>query len=238
MILNRIATAIKSRDWAAVAIEFAVVVLGIFVALQVEDWNQERNDRRLEKVYLSRLIDETKANLETLRQYDQIYEDKIQFIFAVPDMRLEDTVGRDPDAFVQQLDNSSWIGIPDLRSESYEELESSARLALLRDAELRSAIASNLNDYRSTRPVFDLPIGHYRRQLFETVPGRLFYDLRVGNGVADAAAIIDVVERFRSDPRFEAAANAEIAYGSDVLYWVREFIRRSEQILARLEAAE
>ncbi len=238
MILNRIATAIKARDWAAVAIEFLVVVLGIFVALQAEDWNQERSDRRLEKVYLSRLIDETKANIETLRQYDQIYEQKVQFIFALPGMRLEAAVSRDPDAFVQQLDNSSWIGIPDLRSESYEELESSGRLALLRDAALRSAIASNLNDYRSTQPVFDRPIGHYRRQLYETLPGRSFYDWRVGNGAADATAIIDAVEALRSDPRFAAAANAEIAYGSDVLYWVREFIQRSEQILARLEAAE
>ncbi len=238
MILNRIATAIKSRDWAAVAIEFVVVVLGIFVALQAEDWNQERSDRRLEQVYLSRLIDETKANLETLRQYEQIYQQKVRFIFALPDMRLEDAVGRDPGAFMRELDNSSWVAIPDLRSESYEELESSGRLALLRDAALRSAIASNLNDYRSTRPVFDQPIGHYRRQLYETLPGRLFYDLRVGNGVTDAAAIIDAVAAFRSGPGFAAAANAEIAYGSDVLYWVREFIRRSEQILARLKAAE
>jgi hypothetical protein len=37
-----------------------------------------------------------------------------------------------------RLDNSSYVAMPDLRSESYQELESSGRLALLRDAQLRS----------------------------------------------------------------------------------------------------
>jgi uncharacterized protein YggU (UPF0235/DUF167 family) len=44
-----------------VAIEFAIVVLGIFVDFQAEDWNQGRLDRQLGKVYIARLIDETKA---------------------------------------------------------------------------------------------------------------------------------------------------------------------------------
>jgi hypothetical protein len=238
VILNRIATALRGRDWAAVAIEFAVVVLGIFVALQAENWNQERTNRQLEQVYISRLADETRANLSSLKQHEQIFEEKVQFIFSLPDLHLDEAIQRDPDAFIYQLDNSAYVAIPDLRSETYEELESSGRLALLRDAQLRGAIASNLNDYRSVRPVLSQPIGGYRRLLFETLPGRSYYDFRFGTGDADSAAITASVEAFRSDPRFEAAANAEISYGSDVLYWVRVFIRRSEGVLALLEASE
>lgn len=238
VILNRIGTALRGRDWTAIAIEFAVVVLGIFVALQAEDWNQERTNRQLERVYISRLADETRANLGSLKQHEQIFEDKVQFILSLPDLHLDETIQRDPNAFIYQLDNSSYVAIPDLRSETYDELESSGRLALLRDAELRSVIASNLNDYRSFRPVVDQSIGDYRRLLFETLPGQSYYDFRFGTGKADAAAISASVEAFRSDPRFEAAANAEITYGSDVLYWVRVFIGRSEEVLALLEASE
>ena len=238
MILNRIATALRGRDWTAVAIEFAVVVLGIFVALQAEDWNQERTNLQLEQVYISRLADETRANLSSLKEHEQVFEEKIQFILSLPDLHLDEVIQRDPDAFMYQLDNSAYVALPDLRSETYEELESTGRLALLRGAQLRGAIASNLNDYRSLRPVVSQSIGGYRRLLFETLPGQSYYDFRFGTGYADSATIAASVEAFRSDPRFDPAANAEITYGTDVLYWVRLFIRRTEGVLALLETDE
>lgn len=219
-------------------IEFAIVVLGIVVALQAENWNQERHNRQLEQVYIGRLADETRANLEILRQHLQIYEDKVRFIDALPGMALAEAFERDPQAFMYELDYSSYVALPNLRAETYQELESTGRLALIRDAELRSAVASNLNDYRSTQPVFVAPIGGYRRLLFETLPGRAYYEYRVGNGVTDTAAVVAAVEQFRSDPRFAAAANAEMTYGADALFYVLEFIQRSEKILARLETGE
>jgi hypothetical protein len=238
VILNRIGTAVRARDWAAAMIEFLIVVLGIFVALQAESWNQERRDRQLEQDYISRLVDETKANIDILTEHEQIFEEKVQFIFALPDLPLDDAFQRDPQGFMYQLDYSSYVQIPNLRSETYQELESSGRLALLRDARLRSAIASSINDYKSTQAVFIEPIGDYRRVLFETLPGRSYFDYRVGAGATDAEAIIASIEAFRSDPRFEAAANAEITYGSDVLFFIRGFTQRSEQILSLLRAGE
>ena len=238
MILNRIGTAVRARDWAAVMIEFSIVVLGIFAALQAEDWNQGRRDRQLEQDYISRLVDETKANIDILTEHEQIFEEKVQFIIALPDLPLDDAFQRDPQGFMYQLDYSSYVQIPNLRSETYRELESSGRLELLRDAQLRSAIASSINDYRSTQSVFIEPIGNYRRLLFETLPGRSSYDYRVGAGATDAAAIVASIETFRSDPRFEAAANAEITYGSDVLFFIRGFTQRSEQILSLLQAGD
>lgn len=237
MILRRIGAAIRSRDWTAVAIEFAIVVLGIFVALQAENWNQERRDRQLEQVYISRLIDETRVNLALLNELHQILEDKIDFILALPEMPLGEAFKRDPQDFMSRLDYSTYLALPGLRSETYRELESSGRLSLLRETELRSAIANNLNDYESARPFFLEPIGNYRRILSETLPGGLFSDYRVGAGVADAAAVIAAVEAFRSDPRFGAAANAEIWYSADLMFHIREFKRRTEEILSRLQAS-
>ena len=210
---------------------------GIFVALQAENWNQGRLDRQLEQEYLSRLIDETEANLELLTQHEQIFEDKVQFILAFPTLPLAEMAHQDPDDFLFQLDNSSYVQIPALRSETYRELESSGRLLLLRDSRLRGAIASNLNDYQSLRPVFIEPIGQYRRMLYETLPGQFINDHRMGNDISDVDAIVASMEALRVDPRFGAAANAEIAYGSDMLFWVRKFKQRTEHILEMLRAA-
>lgn len=234
---GRLAQALRDQNWAAAGIEFLIVVLGIFVALQADNWNQDRKDRQLERIYIARLVDETKANLDILVDHEQIFEDKVQFILELPDLPVDDTFQRNPQDFMYQLDFSTYVQLPDLRSETYQELESSGRLGLVRDARLRRAIASNLNDYRSTRAVFSKPIGNYRRLLFETLPGRSYYDYRVGAGPADAAAIVASIEALRSDPRFEAAANAEVTYGSDALFYVREYRQRSEEILSLLQAA-
>ena len=140
MIIKRIGQALRAQEWPAVAIEFAIVVLGIFVALQAQNWNQERLDRQLEQVYITRLADETRSNLEILNQHEQIFAGKVQFILDLPELALEDRVRRDPEAFMFELDNSSYVGLPDLRSETYQELESSGRLALLRDTDLRAPL--------------------------------------------------------------------------------------------------
>lgn len=237
-MLKRVAKAIRAQDWFAVAIEFVVVVLGIFVALEVGAWNQERTDRHLERAYLLRLTAETRANIEVMRENERIFIDKVEFVLGLPEMQLDNAITADPQAFMARLDDSSWVALPDLRSETFEELRSSGRLALVRDAVLRSAIATVLNDYRSARPVFERPIGDYRRMLFEALPGRCYRDYRVGTGVeaADVAAIAAAVERLRSDPRFEAAANAEVTYGSDMLFYVRLFRAQLEETLALLEA--
>ena len=39
MILRRLTNAIRRRDWFTVVIETLIVVLGVFLGLQVNNWN-------------------------------------------------------------------------------------------------------------------------------------------------------------------------------------------------------
>ncbi len=61
MILRRLAQSIRKQDWFAVAIEFIIVVTGIFVALQVTEWNEQRQLREREHNYLVRLAEDVGA---------------------------------------------------------------------------------------------------------------------------------------------------------------------------------
>lgn len=56
MILRRISEGIKKQDWFVVFIEVMIVVVGIFIGLQVDDWNEKRKDQDLAQTYISRLI--------------------------------------------------------------------------------------------------------------------------------------------------------------------------------------
>jgi len=236
MFLKRLVKTLRKQDWASFAIEFLIVLLGVFLALQAEDWNQERKDRNLEEAYISRLIDEARSNIDILAQHEKIFEEKVEFILALPNLQLNEAFQRDPLEFMHQLDYSTYVGVPNLRAETYQELESSGRLTLLRNSELRSAIAGIINDYRSTQTVFTDQIGDYRRLLFQSVPGETYYDYRVNDKVSDSESIISAIEAFRNDPAYVAAANAEITYGSDALFYMRQFKERAEEILLILQS--
>lgn len=68
MILRRFAEHLKSHDWFAVGIEFVIVVVGVFVGLQVQDWNEARKERVEERRLLGRIHLETLELLEKQRE--------------------------------------------------------------------------------------------------------------------------------------------------------------------------
>jgi len=55
MILRRVMGHFRKQEWAAIAIDFLIVVFGVFVGLQVNNWNEARKDRKDERFYLARL---------------------------------------------------------------------------------------------------------------------------------------------------------------------------------------
>ena len=68
MILRRISENIRSQNWFAVMVEFVIVVVGVFMGLQVQDWNDARKERIDEHDLLSRLYEETLGLLEAQRK--------------------------------------------------------------------------------------------------------------------------------------------------------------------------
>jgi hypothetical protein len=66
MILRRIITHFRKQEWTAIGIDFVIVVLGVFVATQVTDWNNQRLERDEYRRALARLDTEITANIETI----------------------------------------------------------------------------------------------------------------------------------------------------------------------------
>lgn len=65
MILRRLAQHLREQNWTAITIEFVLLVLGVFLGIQVANWNEERVDREREHL----LLVELRAELaETIRQ--------------------------------------------------------------------------------------------------------------------------------------------------------------------------
>jgi hypothetical protein len=63
MILSRVIQHMKSQHWTAIFIDFLIVVVGVFIGMQVNNWNVTRQDRTLEKQYLHRLRNDLRLSL-------------------------------------------------------------------------------------------------------------------------------------------------------------------------------
>lgn len=45
MILRRVIAHFRNQEWTAIALDFVIVVVGVFVGIQVSNWNEERKTR-------------------------------------------------------------------------------------------------------------------------------------------------------------------------------------------------
>jgi hypothetical protein len=64
MIFKRAMAKLHAQDWAAIAIEFAIVVAGVFVGTQVSNWN----DARIERAKTEQMARDLQPELRNLAQ--------------------------------------------------------------------------------------------------------------------------------------------------------------------------
>lgn len=55
MILRRLITSVREQDWFTVVVELLILIVGIFLGLRVDEWNQARKDRADELQFMQRL---------------------------------------------------------------------------------------------------------------------------------------------------------------------------------------
>jgi hypothetical protein len=65
LIFKRLVANLRGQNWSAIAIELAIVIVGVFIGTQVSNWNAQR----LEKRETQRMLAQLKPNLNTLNDY-------------------------------------------------------------------------------------------------------------------------------------------------------------------------
>jgi hypothetical protein len=63
MILRRVIEHVRAQNWTAVGLDFVIVVTGVFVGLQVNNWNEGRADRQREAGYLQGLAQDIRVDI-------------------------------------------------------------------------------------------------------------------------------------------------------------------------------
>jgi hypothetical protein len=143
MILRRLAHSIRRQDWFAVAIEFVIVVAGIFVGLQVTDWNERRQLRERELNYLQRMTEDVsrmRAEFHQILDYGGGRAEVVMRAFRALE-RCDAALATTDDLRIA-LAGYQTQPTPTIISRTYEEMVSSGALASMADRELSGEIAS------------------------------------------------------------------------------------------------
>lgn len=77
MILRRVIVHFRKQEWTAIALDFLIVVIGVFVGIQVSNWNESRKDRRVEHAFLQRLHVETWELLAVTREEFRAHRERV-----------------------------------------------------------------------------------------------------------------------------------------------------------------
>ena len=131
-----------SSNMAKYFAEMVVVVLGILIAFQVEEWRQQRIEQRDIDAALVRLADEVQSNLrycESVEPYSRQLVQGAQLVLtSLQSGRLSE---EDRSRFEQGLVKINWLALPPYYSTVAEEMIATGLLKELDQAELRANIA-------------------------------------------------------------------------------------------------
>ena len=157
MLLRRITEHIHKQNWFAVLLDFAIVVMGVFIGIQVANWNNEQASREAEAQYLERFkadLETTKDRLEQNLNWQVENSKKIQRI--VNSLRLCELAEDDKDAFAVGLFISGKLDPPMLVDTTLEELKSSGQINIISNKTLRSGLVDLQRRFRSNLSHLDM----------------------------------------------------------------------------------
>ena len=142
MILRRLSNSLKEQNWTAIAVEFVLLVAGVFLGIQAANWNGQRAEDASAAAYLARV----RANLETDRQSigrREVFWRKVTdygnaaIHYAETGEKVDGSAWKTVLAFYQA--SQVWQWAPS--DATYQEMRSSGELGLIRDEALRSSLS-------------------------------------------------------------------------------------------------
>jgi hypothetical protein len=168
MILQRISDAFRRQDWFTVTVETLIVVLGVFLGLQINNWNTGRSDRAVARIILELLEqDITQIVVRTVRALETH-----ELSLAATARLIHGIQGEkfDEETRLQDLVAVTNFAAPPGTPATFTQLVSSGRLKLIHNQELRRSLTEYdafIRFVQSQYGVFMGPVTQTRQTLMQ-----------------------------------------------------------------------
>lgn len=159
MLLRSMSSHIRSQNWLAVALDFVIVVAGIFVGLQADAWNEDRKDRIRERAAIEQLLSDFTTNGEIVNSMVQFHAEKVEELTFAMNALIKGELA--PDEYVRF--RNAYVSMTQLPSlgatmGGYDALIASGDFGLIQDQKLRSMLVELNAELEAERSL----LGYFR----------------------------------------------------------------------------
>ena len=171
MLLRRITDHVRAQNWTAIAIDFVIVVVGVFIGIQVSNWNEDRQTASRTQNYYSRLIDDLDSERRALLarlDYMAVTDRFGQSALAA----FNDPSAKRTSQFLIALYQASQIWTYSVQRATYDEILSSGVADAIPEPELRTQLANVFLNAEATRQII-VATTPYRQQIRLYLPNSI-----------------------------------------------------------------
>ncbi|TGY90088.1 hypothetical protein E5163_02875 [Marinicauda algicola] len=155
MILRRITEHVRAQNWTAVGLDFVIVVLGVFIGIQVANWNEARALQREERSIVLRLLTEADRSAVEIEEAVALTERfRATAVRGYETLQLEAIDQAAADQLRTDLSEmGSWKDEEFVRA-TLDQIVSSGDLSLIRSQSLQDTIAGHREVIASATKAF------------------------------------------------------------------------------------
>ena len=142
MILRRLSKSLGEQNWTAIAIEFVLLVAGVFFGTQVSNWNESRHEAERARGNLIRIEADLGDDMTSLERREVFWRQVVghghgAIRYAESGTLVDGSAWKTLLAFYQASQLFPFVPA----DTTYQELRSAGELGLFADADLRRALA-------------------------------------------------------------------------------------------------
>ncbi len=131
MILRRLSQSLKEQNWTAIWIEFVLLVAGVFLGIQVANWNEGLRDEQREHAYLLRISAELDDTTASIKRSIELTQQRMAMNQLVIDSALDPALVRsDPGRFIRAVKQGNYTYAPNVHGYTFEEIKSNGELGI------------------------------------------------------------------------------------------------------------
>jgi hypothetical protein len=245
MIMRRFAQALKEQNWTSILIEFVLLVVGVFLGIEVANWNSGRIERALAATYLSSLAEDVRSDIVEIDEINRVSTQRMSAL----DYLLRNATGKAlPTGFnsargrieitavpAYAEDDPNTIGIAlfilttlDGNRFAYETIINNDGIGVIRDDALVRAIQAYYASVDKAL-IFEDALEVSRVKLVDA-------QQRAGLSPVDAMPAIELTNFFADDKRLLAAAKNYWLYTNRHLKLMNDLRREADALAQRIES--
>lgn len=202
--------------------EIVLVVIGILIALQINNWNQNRISKQLETKYYERLLEDVKEEREIL-QASIAYCEQVSHHAkkAVTVFENSEDIIQDPIQNLIDMYQASQLHDPNSASSTYKELIASGQINLIQNENLKTALIRYFEIEWDQTAVFKLQ-NKYRENLRGKMPDVIQTEIRTNCG--------DIYFKVRNGYEVALPKTCEVDIDADLALSVVDVLKKDESL--------